>query len=206
MSCSRCGGPLNPGVTVCPSCGQGVAPAKKGLSTMAIVLIVVGGLGLVALIGVGIIAAIAIPSLLRARVSANESMAIGNLRTILSAQAAYQTANGGYYDQPSCLYAPGECLGEKAPGMAFLEPNSVVFDAPKSGYILRFHAGVAAADPTAVSPSSLQGFAVTASPATPQQTGVKSFCVDARGDVCVMAAPASDLEKGYCPESCKALR
>ena len=44
---------------------------------------------------IGIIAAIAIPSLLRARVSANESATIGDIRTVISAQAAYQSSNGG---------------------------------------------------------------------------------------------------------------
>ena len=38
---------------------------------------------------IGIIAAIAIPSLLKARKAANESAAIGNLRTIGSAEATY---------------------------------------------------------------------------------------------------------------------
>ena len=52
---------------------------------------------------IGIIAAIAIPSLLRARVSANESATIGDIRTVISAQAAYQSANGGWYasDMPA---------------------------------------------------------------------------------------------------------
>jgi type II secretory pathway pseudopilin PulG len=197
---------LNPGVTVCPSCGHGVAaPAKAGLSTTAVVLIVVAVGGLMAVVIIGVIAAVAIPSLLRARVAANESMAIGNLRTVLSAEAAYQAANGGYFDRPSCLYAPAECLGPSAPGTAFLEPASLVFDAPKSGYVLRFHPGAAAADPSAVSPSSLQSFAVTAVPASPQG-GVRSFCTDARGDVCVMAATGRTPEDGYCPEGCAALR
>jgi prepilin-type N-terminal cleavage/methylation domain-containing protein len=44
---------------------------------------------------IGIIAAIAIPSLLRARVSANESAAIGDIRTVISSQAAYHSASGG---------------------------------------------------------------------------------------------------------------
>src|SRR3954468_4645500 len=39
-----------------------------------------------------IIAAIAIPNLLRARISANESSAVGNLRTIKTADVDYQTA------------------------------------------------------------------------------------------------------------------
>ena len=37
---------------------------------------------------IGIIAAIAIPSLLRARVSSNEAAAVGDIRTVISAEAA----------------------------------------------------------------------------------------------------------------------
>src|SRR5262245_57061940 len=60
---------------------------------------------------IGIIAAIAIPSLLRARVSANESATIGDTRTVISAQAAYQSSNAGYYDQSLlCLNAPSTCI------------------------------------------------------------------------------------------------
>ena len=56
---------------------------------------------------IGIIAAIAIPSLLRARVSANESATIGDIRTVISSQAAYQSANGGFYESNfACLVAP----------------------------------------------------------------------------------------------------
>ena len=45
---------------------------------------------------IGIIAAIAIPSLLAARRAANESAAIGNLRTIGSAEATYFSQRGRY--------------------------------------------------------------------------------------------------------------
>jgi prepilin-type N-terminal cleavage/methylation domain-containing protein len=46
---------------------------------------------------IGIIAAIAIPSLLRARVSANESQVIGDSRTVVSGLATYASANCGMY-------------------------------------------------------------------------------------------------------------
>jgi type IV pilus assembly protein PilA len=198
MFCSRCGAQVNPGVPVCPSCGQGVAPAaKKGMSTVLIVVLVVAALGLMAVVVLGIIAAVAIPSLLRARISANESMAIGNLRTVISAEAAYQSVNGGFYDIPACLYVPGPCLGPNAPGMTFLDEGSVVFDVPKGGYVLQFHGGPAPAD--------LEGFAVTAEPAS-RDTGVRNFCADARGIVCVMAASSQITEGGQCPETCEAIR
>ena len=47
---------------------------------------------------IGIVAAIAIPGLLRSRMSANEASAIGSMRSISSAQAAYAASCGwGYY-------------------------------------------------------------------------------------------------------------
>jgi prepilin-type N-terminal cleavage/methylation domain-containing protein len=52
---------------------------------------------------IGIIAAIAIPSLIRARVSANEAAAIGDTRTVVSAEATYQAAASGFYGELSCL-------------------------------------------------------------------------------------------------------
>ena len=47
---------------------------------------------------IGIIAAIAVPGLLRARMSGNESSAIGSLRAVNSAEASYASsaAPGGY--------------------------------------------------------------------------------------------------------------
>ena len=47
---------------------------------------------------IGIIAAIAVPGLLRARMSGNESSAIGSMRAINSAEVAYSSsaASGGY--------------------------------------------------------------------------------------------------------------
>ena len=62
---------------------------------------------------IGIIAAIAIPSLLRARVSANESATIGDIRTVISAEAAYQSSNAGFYDSElSPVWSPrnGVCI------------------------------------------------------------------------------------------------
>ena len=47
---------------------------------------------------IAIIAAIAIPNLLRSRLQSNESATIGNLKTIVGAQTAYSSANGEYSD------------------------------------------------------------------------------------------------------------
>ena len=93
---------------------------------------------------IGIIAAIAIPSLLRARVSANESATLGDIRTLISAQAAYQSANSGFYDANlSCLTQPsaGACI-PSYPAIAptFLD-SQLASQQAKSGYNRLFTSG-----------------------------------------------------------------
>lgn len=61
-----------------------------------IVAIVLAALVVVGVPVVGIVAAIAIPSLIRARIAANESAAIGMLRSISSAEKAYFARNQRY--------------------------------------------------------------------------------------------------------------
>jgi prepilin-type N-terminal cleavage/methylation domain-containing protein len=79
-----------------------------------------------------IVAAIALPSLLRARVAANESSAIASLRSIHSAQGAYSTicANGGFAQTLGdlALPPPGSDQGFIS---ASLSSNGII----KSGYI-----------------------------------------------------------------------
>ncbi len=85
---------------------------------------------------IGIIAAIAIPSLLRARISANEAATIGDIRTLISAEAAYQSANGGMYDSVlACLTAPSVgCIPNyPATSPTFLD-SAVCSQIDKTGY------------------------------------------------------------------------
>src|SRR5260221_5894663 len=82
---------------------------------------------------IGIIAAIAIPGLVRARISGNEAWAIGSLRAVSSAQGTFASAcaNGKYA-------AALDILGVgPSGGSAFLSPD--LAQAPnvtKSGYIV----------------------------------------------------------------------
>ena len=69
---------------------------------------------------IGIIAAIAVPGLLRARMSGNEASAIGSLRAVNSAQSTYSSscASGGYAQSLDDL--------SKAPGTSnsgFVSPD-----------------------------------------------------------------------------------
>jgi prepilin-type N-terminal cleavage/methylation domain-containing protein len=82
---------------------------------------------------IGIIAAIAVPGLLRARMAGNEASAIGSLRAINSSNLNYQTncANGaGYANSLIVLGTP-----PTAGGQPFISPDlAVASPVVKSGY------------------------------------------------------------------------
>jgi prepilin-type N-terminal cleavage/methylation domain-containing protein len=136
---------------------------------------------------IGIIAAIAIPSLLRARVSANESATIGDIRTVISAQAAYQSANSGWYDgELTCLAVAGSTCIPNYPSTAptFLDSNIASLQA-KSGYNRTFEAGPAPSPTTAMaSGSQVSSYAYLTSPVNQGQTGVRGFGGDSSGVLC----------------------
>ena len=149
---------------------------------------------------IGIIAAIAIPSLLRARVSANESATIGDIRTVISAQAAYQSANGGWYASSfPCLSVPtgGTCIPSyPANGPTFLDPNLTAQN-PKSGYNRSFTAGPTVSVNTAISgTASTSTYAYTAWPVTSGQSGVRAFGGDASGILCFHAVNQVTVTNG----------
>lgn len=184
------------------------SPQQHGGKGLAIGGIVTSGLGLLLLIPfIGLVAAIAIPSLLRARISANEAGTLGDVRTVISAEAAYQSANGGYYGTLECLSGPAACIPGHT-GPVFLVGPPLTGDA--RGYRRTFHPGPAAepgeGEVGKVSPSSLQGFAFTAVPLEPGKTGTRSFCGDATGVVCFFNGPTVDVVAGACGPPCIPLR
>jgi hypothetical protein len=117
------------------------------------------------------------------RLSANESANIGDIRTVLSAEIAFSTANGEYFDTPECLQTPSRCIpGYQGP--QFLDATTVWVGTAK-GYVRTFHPGPPApADVVAqgkVSPRSVTSFAYVTIPKEPNSTGVRCFCGDSTG-------------------------
>jgi hypothetical protein len=133
------------------------------------------------------IAAISIPSLLRAKPSALESATIGDLRTMISAQAAYSQQNDGLYEaRLECLAAPATCLPEyPRDGRPFLEPSLASLE-QRAGYRRAFYPG----PPGAPRPADrgrtrlpgISSFAFTAVPVAYE--GMRGFCGDSTGLVC----------------------
>ena len=81
---------------------------------------ILGGLLLAAVLC--LVAMVAVVNCLKRPTSVNEAHAISDLRTVISGQAAWQSANGGYYEGDlSCLASPSVCMlatGEDRPANA----------------------------------------------------------------------------------------
>jgi prepilin-type N-terminal cleavage/methylation domain-containing protein len=153
---------------------------------------------------IGIIAAIAIPALIRARVSANESAVVGDVRTVLSAEAAFWGV-AATYGQLSCLVTPsaGGCLTAYPVSSPTFIDESIGSLTAKAGYTRTFFAGVAA--PTQTAPSGIASYCYTASPISPALTGVRSFGGDHSGRVCQDPQGASNCVAASLPSGCTIL-
>jgi len=133
---------------------------------------------------IGIIAAIAVPGLLRARQSGNEASAIGSVRTVNSAQASFASScGGGGYAQTLAD------LG-KAPagGVPFVSPDLIA--GSKSGYGIAVEDGLNASDVVlaantcnASAANSRTAFFVHAEPLQVGSTGQRSFASNNTGTI-----------------------
>src|SRR5262245_12936068 len=154
---------------------------------------------------IGIIAAIAIPSLLRARISANEAAAIGDIRTVISAEAAYESTAGSYASL-ECLTAPtqpGCIVGYPEGQPRFLDP-ALAAASLNSGYRRTFVRGEAKS--TTANPRGIATFCYGAAPVQAGQTGVRSFAGDQSGRICFDAEGNDLCARGVLPDDCTPLR
>jgi len=132
---------------------------------------------------IGIIAAIAVPGLLRARMSGNEASAIGSLRAITSGEAAFSSScgQGSYADTLEHLVlAP-------TGGTGFISPDLNVTGVLKSGYNVTLAAASTAVDSTATPCNGTftmkSAYYAKAEPATLNGTGTRAFATDVRGTI-----------------------
>jgi prepilin-type N-terminal cleavage/methylation domain-containing protein len=131
---------------------------------------------------IGIIAAIAVPGLLRARMSGNEASAIGSMRAISSAEASYSggAANGGYAQLLAVLVlaCPGSSQG-------FISPDLSLDPSFKSGYQIDLVAatGAVAGPADCNTTGSVTGYYATALPTQPGTTGNRGFATNTAGTV-----------------------
>jgi type IV pilus assembly protein PilA len=120
-----------------------------------------------------IIAAIAIPNLLRSKMAANEASAVGSLRTLNTSAIEYSTEYGGY---PASLAALGPIASGGTASSALADMiDSVLASGSKSGYSFTWTPGAADANGNKLS------YSVTAQPVSPGVTGQRYFYTDQSG-------------------------
>jgi prepilin-type N-terminal cleavage/methylation domain-containing protein len=136
-----------------------------------------------------IIAAIAIPNLMRSRMAANEASAVGSLRTINTAEVTYSTTYGVGFGTLAQLGGPNACTASA--GTACLI-DSILTAGTKSGYTMVSTPGTGAG--TVASP--FVTFESTATPLALGQSGQRAFCSDQSG--VIRANPAGTIAAPPC--------
>jgi len=150
---------------------------------------------------IGVIAAVAVPGLQRARQSGNETAAIGSLRAVTGAQSLYAAACGNGFFSPSLTNLGTPPAG----GQAFISPDlstgNTVF---KSGYQVTLSSSTGVA-PDA--PPTCNGLAAGEwpKPGGDQVTGgsPRFFVYRTRDDRFIAAAP---LEQKFWENFCEAIK
>jgi type IV pilus assembly protein PilA len=136
-----------------------------------------------------IIAAIAIPNLLRSRMAANESSAVGSLRTINTAAVTYSSMYGNGYaaNLGSLGGADGTtiatCTSSLLIDSTLSGQGGATDPSLKSGYNFHIFNGTVVVDPTPAgcNPGYSDGYVAVAYPVSVGTTGQRSFCSDATG-------------------------
>ena len=127
-----------------------------------------------------IIAAIAIPNLLRARMAANESSAVGSVRTIVTSSVAYSSTWGSGF--PTTLATLGGAGTGAATCTAAGLIDPVLAAGSKSGYMFVL-TGDALYTGGSCGTVGSNTFAVYGDPITVGTTGQRAFCSDESGVV-----------------------
>jgi prepilin-type N-terminal cleavage/methylation domain-containing protein len=125
-----------------------------------------------------IIAAIAIPNLLRSRIAANEASAVSSLRTLNTACITFNSTYGQYPNALTDLQGPTS--GNPSSTSADLV-DQVLASGTKSGYNFTFSPG-----------TNNASYSITAAPITINQTGLREFFTDQSGVIRFNVGVAAD--------------
>jgi len=151
---------------------------------MSLVGMILGYVGIAFIPIILIIAAIAIPNLLKSKILANEASAAATLRNIAVAAITYQDEYHGYPSALSALGPPLTGHGQDADGAGLIDAR--LMSGSRNGYMFQYHPVSSRND------GVIDGFDVNADPITPGTTGTRHFHIDESAVIRVeKSAPAS---------------
>jgi type IV pilus assembly protein PilA len=140
-----------------------------------------------------IIAAIAVPNMLRSKIAANEASAVASIRVINTAQVSYSSTYGLGYGTLVNLSTPAVgCPAATALVACLLDSN--LGAGTKNGYT--FTSVAAGGAGTSANPNTT--FNSTAVPTAPGQSGQSSYCSDGSG---VIRRDLNGAVQNSCPTS-----
>jgi prepilin-type N-terminal cleavage/methylation domain-containing protein len=144
-----------------------------------------------------IIAAVAVPNLIRAKIAANQASAADSLRTLDSAATNYFNTYGDGY--PPSLAVLGGAGPASCAAAEMIDPTLAT--GQKSGYVFNWVVGAnkVANPPAGCLAGYIDMFSVTADPFG-FPTGTTHYCVDASGVIRQSSAPIAATAAG-CPSS-----
>ena len=156
-----------------------IAALTQGSQATTVIVVVL--VGLASFVVLGILAAIAVPGLLRARMAGNEAAAIGSLRAINTAQASYAAAAGAGRYAVTLAVLAAACPGSS---QGFISPELSRDPSVKSGYTFNLEsagAGAGADDCNGVR-TEIDYYA-TGVPVRAGTTGARGFATSAAGTI-----------------------
>jgi type IV pilus assembly protein PilA len=144
---------------------------------------------------IGIIAAIAIPGLLKARMAGNEASAIGSLRAINSAESAFSTAGSGSPFSATL----GRLASDDCGSPAFIGGDLALDPSVKSGFTITLGDTTVNPAPQGVgcdTAAGTNGYYVTAVPTGFGSSGNRSFASNTQGSLYFanVAAPPTEVQ------------
>jgi len=194
--CPQCGQPGGDDQKFCMKCGADISAAVMGAgpyypppakTSNKTAIIIVAAIALVMAVPVVlIVAAIAIPNLIRAKISANQSSAVASLRTLDQALLQYQTLYGHY---PATIAQ----LGPPLPSGSVSEDHAGLIDpvlaaGAKSGYTFIYELVPKAEE------NGTDGFMVHADPTVYDRTGLTHYFSDQSGVIRMDTRKPADAE------------